>query len=468
MKESRVNEMKEWARMISKSSLILFGTLLLLCFLPSGELAGNRAEAAGANVTIQTKNHTVAEGDTFYVLITVESTDVIDSFDAYFSYNNRCLRFETGGSVTHGNDDRFRIEDTDRDEGATKIKYAVKFHARKKGNCTITLKKPYKILSGDSLMSVSYNSLNIVVKNSSEVQATKKPKKTPAPAAEPSMGPGADGPAEPPEEVEPPERTSPPTETLEPPSPSPSAPIRPDKPGSNRLRRLKVEGMALVPEYSPKINKYSGVIVTDKKELAITYEPQDSQASVEIRGNRDLKEGRNVIRVVVTSRTGEKNTYRITATLQKGGEAKAQPEWQSVTVQGKKGKFTLTGTTRLKLKEPGADTEIPEGFVATETMIDGKSVPAYTLEGTGESSFVLLYGKGEEEGFYLYDLNENLLLPYEKVKSWYRYGAGGENLAGVLAYETEIQSLHYLLAIMGVFCVLILILAILIGRRGKR
>ena len=66
------------------------------------------------------------------------------------------------------------------------------------------------------------------------------------------------------------------------------------------------------------------------------------------------------------------------------------------------------------------------------------------------------------------DLNENLLLPYEKVKSWYRYGASGENLAGVLAYETEIQSLHYLLAIMGVFCVLILILAILIGRRGKR
>lgn len=458
--------MKEWAGMIGKSSLILFCTLLLLCFSP-GEPTGKRAEAAGANVTIQTKDHTVTEGETFYVLITVESTDVIDSFDAYFSYNNRYLRFETGGSVTHGNDDRFRIEDTDREEGARRIKYAVKFHARKKGNCTITLKKPYKILSEDSLMSVSYNSLNIVVKGSGEAQATKKPKKTSAPATEPSGEPKADDPVTPMEET--PERTmSPPEDTLKPQASSENVPIKPDKPGSNRLRSLKVEGMTLVPEYSPKINKYSGVIVSDKKELTITYEPQDSQALVEIRGNKDLKEGRNVIRVVVTSRAGEKNIYRLTATLQESGEAQAALEQQSVTVRGKKGKFTLTGITRLKLKEPGEDTEVPEGFTATETMIDGKSVPSYTLEENGESSFVLLYGKGEEEGFYLYDLNENLLLPYEKVKSWYRYGAGGEDLAGVLAYETEIQSLHYLLAIMGVFCVLILILAILIGRRGKR
>lgn len=459
--------MRKWARVIRKSSLILFGTLLLLCFLPGRGLGGSRAEAAGANVTIQTKNHTVTEGDTFYVLITVESTEVIDSFDSYFSYNNRYLRFETGGSVTHGNDDRFRIEDTDREEGAKRIKYAVKFHARKKGNCTITLKKPYKILSGDSLMSVSYNSLNIVVKGSSE--AVGKPKKTPAPAQETPGKPGADGTASPAEDTMPPsggapERTKAPKSS----EPSPVPPGKPDKPGSNRLRSLKVEGMTLVPEYSPKINKYSGVIVTDKKELDITYEPQDSQASVEIRGNQELEEGRNVIRVVVSSRNGEKNTYRITATLQKGGEAEAQPEWQGVTVQGKKGKFTLTGTTRLRIKKPGEGTEIPEGFTPTETMIDGKSVPSYTLEGNQESSFVLLYGKGEEEGFYLYDLDENLILPYEKVKSWYRYGGGGENLAGVLAYETEIQSLHYLLAIMGVFCVLILILAILIGRRGKR
>lgn len=462
MRESRVDKMKEWSRTISKRSLILFGTLLLLCFLHGRELQGRRAEAAGANVTIQTKNHAVTEGDTFYVLITVESTDVIDSFDAYFSYNNRYLRFETGGSVTHGNDDRFRIEDTDREQGAAKIKYAVKFHARKKGNCTITLKKPYKILSGDSLMSVSYNSLNIVVKSSSEVKETKKPKKTPAPEAEPSGEPEADGAAKPPEET-----LAPPEETPEPPAPSPSTPVKPDKPGSNRLRSLKVGGMTLVPEYSPKINKYSGVTVTDKKELDITYEPQDSQASVEIRGNQNLGEGRNVIRVVVISRTGEKNTYRITATLQKGGEAEAQPEWQSVEVKGKKGKFTLIGTTRFMIKEPGKETEIPEGFTATETMIDGKRVPSYTLEGNEEGSFVLLYGKGEEEGFYLYDMNENLLLPYEKVKSWYRYGAGGENLAGVLAYETEIQSLHYLIAIMGVFCVLILVLAILIGKKNN-
>lgn len=458
MRESRVSKMKEWTKYIGKSSLILFGTLLLLCFLPGGDITGSRAEAAGANITIQTKNNTVTEGDTFYVLITVESTDAIDSFDAYFSYNNRNLRFETGGSVTHGNDDRFRIEDTDRDEGATKIKYSVKFHARKKGACTITLKKPYKIMSEDSLMSVSYNALHIVIKGRGETEPAKKPKKTPAPATEAPEEPEVN------ETMEPPEETAP----LPTPSPTPSTATKPDKPGSDRLRKLKVAGMALVPEYSPQINKYSGVIVTDKKELTITYEPQDSQATVQIRGNKNLKEGRNVIRVVVTSRTGVKNTYRITATLQKSGEAEAALQSQSVTIKGKKGNFTLTGITRLKLKEPGEDAEIPEGFVATETMIDGKSVPAYTLEGNEESSFVLVYGKGEEEGFYLYDLDENLLLPYEKVKSWYRYGTGSENLAGVLAYETKIQSLYYVIAIMGVFCVLILILAILIGKRGKR
>lgn len=151
--------------------------LLFLLFLGSIfiGLPGKSVKAASASITIDTSKKQVVKGDTVYVVITVSSYESIQSFSGYFSYDNRYLQFVNGGSVVHGNDDKFLIDDINRTDSAVKLKYSIKFKARKKGSTTIALQKPYKVCADDnsgSEMSVSYNALSVTVLSKKEAEAS--------------------------------------------------------------------------------------------------------------------------------------------------------------------------------------------------------------------------------------------------------------------------------------------------------
>lgn len=280
---------------------IFFGILsVFLCFCVAGR--GRQALAASATVSVTTKNTAVTKGDVVYVVITVRATENIDSFEAYFSYDNRVLQFVTGGSLVHGNDDRFRIQDTERKSSTDTITYSVKFLARKQGSTEISMKKPYSIRAGDdtaSKMSVSYNTLNILV--------NRKQKTEPAKKTEPPLQK---------EKTETPEETAAPKETAVP----KEKPEKKDIPGSNKLRSLQIRDAEFAPEFAPKIQKYSVLATTSKKKLDITWETQDSRAKVVVKGNKGLTEGKNIIKIAVTGRDGKKRVYRLSVTVQKEEE----------------------------------------------------------------------------------------------------------------------------------------------------
>ncbi len=144
--------------------------ILLLCCLCIGWIQKKSVCASSARVTISTDSVTMVSGNTFYVIITVTSSEAMSGFEGYFSYNNRAMQFITGGSVVSGNDDEFSISDTNRSDSRTSLKYSIKFMARKKGSSTITLKSPYNAYAASdaSKMSVSFNELNIKVVKASE------------------------------------------------------------------------------------------------------------------------------------------------------------------------------------------------------------------------------------------------------------------------------------------------------------
>lgn len=426
------------------SMLFLF---LLVCFFCVLILPESRnAKAAGAMIGISTRSNTVTKGDTIYVVVTVSSSDAIKGFEGHFTYNSRVLRFETGGSVTHGNDDTFRINDTDRTSSAYKITYSVKFTARQTGSASISLKKPYHVyMDDDSLseMSVSFNTLNILVKG--KKAAEQKPKATKEPEA-----------------TEPQDTQGPPERATEQPSAAPT-PNAKDVPGSNLLRKLSIEGIELAPDFSPKIKKYSAVATTDDKSLAISYETKDSLANVTIKGNKNLKQGKNIIRVIVTGTDGKKSVYRLSLNIQRTDGSSGG----YVTAVKKKGKLYLIGNMEVEVLDPADEDIIPKGFIEEEITIDGKKVTTYALESGVENSFVLIYGKGKKEELYLYDLEEGQLMPYEKVKAWYR-SMNGESVKNITAEERMIQSLKYVIGIMAAFCGLLLLILISIAFHSRR
>ncbi len=132
--------------------------------------------AASAEVSVKASSAQVSKGDIVYVIITVNSSDAMSGFEGSFSYDSRVLQYMTGGSVANGNDNQFQIEDTGRETGVNSLKYSIKFVARKEGSTSIELKQPYAVYNAEdsSKMSVSSDTLNIMVK--SNKKATAKPK----------------------------------------------------------------------------------------------------------------------------------------------------------------------------------------------------------------------------------------------------------------------------------------------------
>ena len=427
--------------------------LLLLCL--SGLFAfGSRAEAASASVTVETKNDKVQVGDTVYVVVTVRSTKAIKGFEGYFSYDLEHLRFDSGGGVVHGNDDAFRILDMERSASSSKLKYSVKFTARKAGGTSITLRKPYNVLEDDgnnTKMSVSHNALNMMIEQpgtqsmapGQQAKPTATPKKKKQKKKDPAKGS---------------------------PSPEPSEKTEKGKPGqgdilgSAKLRSLEIRGTQLTPEFSPDIEKYSGVISTSKEELPIVYKQEDSHATVKVSGNKKIKDGKNVIKVTVKNGDGKKTTYRLSMTVHK-----ITPEEDSensrVNVVEKSGKMYMVGTATLCVGEAEAE-KIPQGFERISIDMEGKKVICYAQEGDREADYVLIYGE-EEQAFYLYDRESSSLQSYEKVKMWYQSN-GEREISTSASLEEKLVSYQYVLAIMGAFCVLMLVLMLYFALHSRR
>lgn len=427
---------------------ILEMMLFFLCL--SGMLAfGSRAEASSASVSVETKNDKVQVGDTVYVIVTVRSSKAIKGFEGYFTYDYQYLRFDSGGGVVHGNDDAFRILDMERAAGATKLKYSVKFTARKAGGTSITLRKPYNVLEDDgnnTKMSVSHSALNMMItepqaqptataKAGKKEQDKKKPKEGKTPSPNPSGKPEEKG-------------TSGQKDIL----------------GSSKLRSLEIQGTQLTPEFSPDIEKYSGVISTSKEELPIVYQVEDSHATVNISGNKKIKDGKNVIKIAVKSSTGKKTTYRLSMTVQKI-TPEEDSESSRVNVMKKSGKLYMVGTTTICVGEAEAE-KIPQGFERISLDLEGKKVICYAQAGDREASYVLIYGE-EEQAFFLYDRESGSLQSYEKVKMWYQ-SSGEQEISNSASLEEKVVSYQYVLAIMGTFCALMLILMLYFALHSRK
>lgn len=324
---------------------------------------GTQASADGATVSIQTRNTTVTEGDTVYVLITVKSSQGLSGFEGHFPYDNRVLQFQTGGSVVYGNDNEFRIVDVEREGTVKQIKYSIKFQARREGNTTITLRKPYNVFgeSTSEKLSVSYNTLTIVVKKKedSDTAAAPAPQGT-QPVVSPSAQPSSM------------------------PTPTPK-----------KRKKKKKEKATVAPEETP--------VVAEKNQTVA----QDG------------------VRAILS-----------------------------------KDKVIVSGTSSIQIVEPEAD-QIPQGFGKTELDLDGQTVTAYALESNTEHTYVLLYGKtGDQERFYLYDREQNTLLPYDQVRAWYRSNMDGIVSEKESQAELKAKRLQYVVGILLAFSGLMLLAVI--------
>lgn len=402
----------------------------------------NSAEAASASISVQSRENALTNGDTVYVLVTVSSMDEIYGFEGYFKYDNRYLKFISGGKLVHGNDDAFHIQDVEHTSGTNKMVYSIKFKARKAGSTSVELKKPYHVLGKNNVkMSVSYDGINMLIKE----RETETLQNTPKPTAEISETEPSEVPIETPSPTEAPKMT-----------PMELPRKKGDEIGSVDLKKLSVTGVELTPSFSRDIKRYSGTLGTSASFVDIRYKTADSLAVVKITGNDDLKNGKNVIKIIV--KNGEnKKTYRITLNVRLlEGIDRADSNGVRVEKAGKK-KY-ISGNITIEVGDVKDETLLPSGFQKITFSIDGKDIKGYAYEGRMDQGYFLIYGKNTKS-FYIYDEEKEQLLPYEQVKNWYR-SMGGQDYSELEQSEKKLESYQYMLGILGAFSGLMFLLSI--------
>ena len=81
------------------------------------------------------------------------------------------------------------------------------------------------------------------------------------------------------------------------------------------LKKLIIEGVPF--DFTPNKISYSITVPSNMEEIKLEYELEDNTSSVEIIGDTKLKQGKNQIKVVVTSQSGKSNTYTLNITRSK-------------------------------------------------------------------------------------------------------------------------------------------------------
>lgn len=94
---------------------------------------------------------------------------------------------------------------------------------------------------------------------------------------------------------------------------------------------LKVKGYEMTPEFDPAEHSYS-VDVVGVNEVELEYTLKDQESTAEVIGNKDLKVGRNEVKLVVTEKDGTVTTYVINVNLFENAVEKNNTIWLVIII----------------------------------------------------------------------------------------------------------------------------------------
>ena len=84
-----------------------------------------------------------------------------------------------------------------------------------------------------------------------------------------------------------------------------------EKSKDSTLSALTVKEGTITPEFNKDVKEYNLNVPYETTEINITATPTDSKAKVEVKGNKDLKEGENTVTITATAEDGSTSNYLI-------------------------------------------------------------------------------------------------------------------------------------------------------------
>ena len=395
---------------------------VLLCAAASVFLCSERAYAASAKVVLTSEPQKVKVGDTFHVVCTVSSSEKFLDVRMKLLYDAGMFEFVQGGSKVSGGNGELVISSVGNEESVKKRTFSLEFKALKKGGGGFDLDKQVEIVNEDGeSFSVSSDLVGVSV---SEAEGEGSPEEG---------------------QEEQPQATA-----------APST--------NNKLKMLSFNGISMKPEFDADVLDYTVTVDFDTNILYFNYTPENGQARVRIRNNDQLVPGENTVKVTVTAESGDKRVYKIRVIKETEDETKVREQSEkgasdiTFSVYEKKGAIYIQNQYQFQVADVAEEDIIPSGYVKTSGELDGKSVPAYTMENDLDNNYLLMYLKGisGEPTLYQYDRAEKTLQRYTGTMTQ------KVNKGGNVAYEVEVTPNAWLYAVIIGLMVLVLVLLIVI------
>ncbi len=170
------------------------------------------------------------------------------------------------------------------------------------------------------------------------------------------------------------------------------------------LASLYVSAGSLSPSFSADITSYTVYVGESDTVCLISAEPQDSGATIDVTGSKDLIIGQNVRSVIVTAPSGATKTYTLTiyrsadsgsTETDDEGTKDDEPEEEIIT--------TTIGDVVYEIEETIKAEDVPEEFLLLVGKFEGKDIP---LVKDAELKYTLALLKNQESGnkeWFFYD-----------------------------------------------------------------
>ena len=298
--------------------------ILLLIFVFAFLFRSENAFASSASIELKSDGAVIV-GDKLDITMEIDSEETLSGIETYIFYDDDKVEFLSADDGIAGGKGVLRVNIRDFEDLEGKLKYKMKFLARKVGSFTISFSDEVHLYAADTddEISVAAGDLEMRIKSKRDASS------------------------------------------------------------DSSLANIKIAGGKLVPSFSKSILDYTVNVGPDVENITIGIEPSDGNSSYSYRSSDGdkLHEGENKRSIIVTAEDGSTTTYTITIIKAAMSEVENNEVTGASVKEGGEVSSKIASESAIS-ETPEYVPDPPEEAVKPETNIkDSKQTVIYVIIG---------------------------------------------------------------------------------------
>ena len=253
-------------------------------------IAAQSATASG-KISLTVTDPVIKQGEVFTVVCRVSASTGVSEADFYVDYNTSVLKFIEGGARAVKEVGGVHIRSLDNDDAPLRRTFSLQFAGEQEGEASLFIRNGASVTDGEgNLISLQTDKIDVIINETGEDESTEA-------ADDNQTVDGTQAGTDNPDGKNPTDKNG---KTTEDPTSLSS---------NSRLMSVSTNSISLVPDFDPSVMTYEAEVEPDTETFITKYLTEDDRATVRIRNNKNLKFGRNRVKLIVTAENGKKSKY---------------------------------------------------------------------------------------------------------------------------------------------------------------